>query len=120
VVAAVDLIVQPDDLNRLWSPRVLDGTADGPRASVGCELSHVTAQSTEDPADPLVTLRDLPEREHAEFLRQYHQAVDAAHDPVGYQRLRRLLHLWSLSAVAAGQPVTTRSSRPYAPERLRR
>jgi hypothetical protein len=39
---------------------------------------------------------------------------------VGYQRLRRLLHLWSLSAVAAGQPVTTRSSRPYAPERLRR
>ena len=22
----------------------------------------------------------------------------------GYQRLRRLLHLWSLSAVAAGQP----------------
>ena len=91
-MAAVDLIVQPDDLNRLWSPRVLDGTADGPRASVGRELSHVTAQSTEDPADPLVILRDLPEREHAEFLRQYHQAVDAAHDPVG------------LPAVAAAPP----------------
>ena len=44
-------------------------------------------------------LRDLPEREHAEFLRRYHQTVDAAHDPVGYQRLRRLLHVWSLTAI---------------------
>jgi Family of unknown function (DUF6247) len=51
-----------------------------------------------------VILRDLPEREHEEFLRQYHQAVDAAHDPAGYQRLRRILHVWSLTAVAAGQP----------------
>ena len=49
-------------------------------------------------------LRDLLEREHAEFLRRYHQTVDAAHDPVGYQRLGRLLHIWSLTAVAAGQP----------------
>lgn len=68
------------------------------------KLSRVTAQPTEDPADPLVILRDLPEREHEEFLRQYHQAVDAAHDPAGYQRLRRLLHVWRLTAVAAGQP----------------
>jgi hypothetical protein len=64
----------------------------------------VTAQPTEDPSDPLVILRDLPEREREEFLRQYHRAVDAAHDPAGYQRLRRLLHVWSLTAVAAGQP----------------
>ena len=64
----------------------------------------MTAQPTEDPADPLVILRVLPEREHEEFLRQYHRAVDAAHDPAGYQRLRRLLHVWSLTAVAAGQP----------------
>jgi hypothetical protein len=69
----------------------------------GRKLSYVTAQPTEDPADPLVILRDLPEREHEEFLRQYHQAVDAAHDPAGYQRLRRLLHVWSLTTVAAGQ-----------------
>ena len=27
----------------------MDGAADGPRASVGRELSHVTAQPTEDP-----------------------------------------------------------------------
>jgi hypothetical protein len=64
----------------------------------------VTARPTEDPADPLVILRDLPEREREEFLRQYHQAVDAAHDPAGYQRLRRLLHVWSLTAIAARQP----------------
>lgn len=70
----------------------------------GRKLSRVTAQPTEDPADPLVILRDLPEREHQEFLRQYHRAVDAAHDPAGYQHLRRLLHVWGLTAVAARQP----------------
>ncbi len=50
----------------------------------------MTAQPTENPADPLVILRDLPQPEREEFLRQYHQAVDAAHDPAGYQYLRRL------------------------------
>ena len=68
------------------------------------KLSHVTAHPTEDPADPLVILRDLPKREHEEFLNQYHRAVDAAHDPAGYQHLRRLLHVWSLTAIAAAQP----------------
>jgi len=70
----------------------------------GRKLSRVTAQPTEDPADPLVILRDLPERERGEFLRQYHRAVDAAHDPAGYRQLRRLLHVWSLTAIAAEQP----------------
>ena len=46
----------------------------------------------DDPNDPEVVLRDLPERERAEFLRQYHEAVDAAHDPAGYRPLQRLLH----------------------------
>lgn len=64
----------------------------------------MTAQPTEDPADPLVILRDLPGPEREEFLRQYHQAVDAAHNPAGYQRLRLLLHVWSLTAIAADQP----------------
>jgi putative transposase len=64
----------------------------------------VTARSTEYPADPLVILRDLPERQREEFLRQYHQAVDAAHDPADCQRLRHLLHVWSLTAIAARQP----------------
>ena len=64
----------------------------------------MTAQPAEDPADPQVILRDLPQRERDEFLRQYHQAVAAAYDPAGYQRLRRLLHVWSLTAIAVGQP----------------
>ena len=70
----------------------------------GRKLRRVTAQSAEDPADPLVILRNLPEREREEFLRQYHRAVDAAHDPAGYQQLRRLIHVWSLTAMAADQP----------------
>jgi len=68
------------------------------------KLSRVTAQPTEDVTDPLVILRDLPERERAEFLRQYHRAVDAAHDPAGYRQLRRLLHVWSLTTIAVSQP----------------
>lgn len=54
----------------------------------------------DDPNDPEVILRDLPERERAQFLQQYHEAVDAAHDPAGYRSLRRLLHAWRLTAIA--------------------
>ncbi len=64
----------------------------------------MTAQPMEESSDPLVILRDLPERERTEFLRQYHEAVDAAHDPASYEQLRRLLHVWSLTVVAARQP----------------
>ena len=44
----------------------------------------MTALPAENPADPLVILANLPEGEREEFLRQYHRAVDAAHDPAGY------------------------------------
>jgi hypothetical protein len=46
----------------------------------------------EDPNNPEVILRDLPEQERAQFLGQYHEAVDAAHDPAGCRQLQRLLH----------------------------
>ena len=46
----------------------------------------------DDPNDPAVIFRDLPERERAEFLRQYHEAVDAERDPVACRQLQRLLH----------------------------
>ena len=57
-------------------------------------MDRMSAESAEveDPNDPAVILRDLPEQERAELLRQYHAAVDAAHDPAGYRQLRRLLH----------------------------
>src|SRR5215467_3184851 len=58
----------------------------------------------EDPDDPEVMLRDLPEQERAQFLRQYHEAVDAAHDPAGYRRLRSLLHACQLTVAATRQP----------------
>jgi hypothetical protein len=58
----------------------------------------------EDPSDPQVILRDLPETEHAEFLRQYHQAVDAAREPEGYQRLRFVLRAWSVRAKVVSRP----------------
>jgi Family of unknown function (DUF6247) len=58
----------------------------------------------EDPNDPEVILRDLPERERAEFLRQYHDAIDAAHDPGGgYRQLQQLLHAWRLTVIASSQ-----------------
>lgn len=57
-----------------------------------------------DPRDPQVILRALPKRERDEFLRQYHEAVDAAHDPVGYKQLQRVLHAWSLAVVATNRP----------------
>jgi len=57
----------------------------------------------EDPNDPEVILGDLPERERAQFLRQYHEAVDAAHDPAGYRRLQQLLHAWRLTVIAVNR-----------------
>ena len=39
----------------------------------------------------------------AEFLRQYREAVDVAHDPLGYGRLQRLLHAWRLAVIAIGR-----------------
>ena len=58
----------------------------------------------EDPEDPEVILRNLPEQERTEFIRQYHEAVDTAHDPAGYRRLRPLLHVWRLVVAATRQP----------------
>lgn len=76
-----------------------------PASEAGCSLSRMSAEpaEVEDPNDPEVILRDLPEQERAEFLRQYHQAVDAAHEPVGYQELNRLPHAWRLTVVATSQ-----------------
>lgn len=65
----------------------------------------------EDPNDPDVILRGLPNQERGQFLRQYHEAVDGAHDPVGYRRLRQLLHAWRRRSSRPVGSATTRSSR---------
>src|SRR5580658_3722059 len=104
VPAARDIATSGRHAARVAFPRPLAGAVGSRRTAGVRTLRLVTAQPAEDPADPQVILRDLPQRERDEFLRQYHQAVDAAHDPAGYQQLRRLLHVWSLTAVATGQP----------------
>ncbi|KAB2349509.1 DUF6247 family protein [Actinomadura rudentiformis] len=59
----------------------------------------------EDPQDPQVIMRSLPQRERPEFLRQYKAAAAAARDDLGeYKKLKRLLHRWSLAVVATNQP----------------
>lgn len=58
----------------------------------------------EDPRDPEVILERLPEQERGEFLRQYQEAVEAAHDPAGYKRLQQVLHVWSLAVIATNRP----------------
>jgi hypothetical protein len=57
-----------------------------------------------DPNDPAAILRDLPARERDQFLSQYHDAVEAAHNLASYHRLQHLLHAWRLTAIAASQP----------------
>jgi hypothetical protein len=78
------------------------GPVSGPR----CSLGGMSAEPVlvEDPNDPEAILRDLPEQERGQFLRQYHEAVDAAHDPAGYRRLQRFLHTWRLTVVATSRP----------------
>lgn len=58
----------------------------------------------ENPTHPVVILRALPERERAEFLRQYRVAKGAARGPAGYRQLRHLLHVWRLVVIATRQP----------------
>ena len=78
-------------------------------------LGDMSAEPVRDeaPSDPAVILRDLPEQERAEFLRQYHEAVEAARDPAGYGQLRRLLHTWRLIAIATSQPGYYEALQPY-------
>ncbi len=72
----------------------------------GCNFDRMSAEpvQVEDRNDPGVILRDLPERERAEFLRQYHEAVDAAYKPAGYRQMQRLLHAWGLTVIATSRP----------------
>ena len=71
----------------------------------GSNLNRMPVEpvQVDDPNDPAVILCDLPERERAEFLRQYHEALDAAHDPVGYRQLQLSLQAWELTVIATSR-----------------
>src|ERR1700677_1800486 len=58
----------------------------------------------EDPLDPQWILRELPDRERANFLTAYREALDGARDPAGWGQLRRVLRLWSGVVIAANRP----------------
>lgn len=66
----------------------------------------VSAQLAEnfDPDDPVEILRVLPERFHAQFLREYDTAVTGARRPEQYRELHHLLRLWRLRAAAYSDP----------------
>jgi hypothetical protein len=56
-----------------------------------------------DPLDPQRILRELPERERANFLAAYREALDGAQDPAGWGQLRRVLRLWSGMVIATNR-----------------
>jgi hypothetical protein len=59
----------------------------------------------EDPLDPEVIYRDLPERERPLFAREYREHVHAAAEHLsGYRDLKNFLHGWSLIVVATNRP----------------
>lgn len=58
----------------------------------------------EDPLDPLLIVRMLPEQERDRFLARYREALAQASDPAGWQYLRRALRLWRMRAEALMRP----------------
>ena len=67
-------------------------------------MSAQPAEHHEDPLDPQRILRELPDRERANFLAAYRDALDGARDPAGWGHLRRVLRLWSGMAIAMNRP----------------
>jgi uncharacterized protein DUF6247 len=57
-----------------------------------------------DPDDPAEILRVLPERWHAQFAGEYHDALETAQDMRHWAELRALLHRWRLRAAAYSDP----------------
>ena len=67
-------------------------------------MSAQPGEHHEDPLDPERILRELPDRERANFLAAYREALDGARDPAGWGHLRRVLRLWSGMVVATNRP----------------
>jgi hypothetical protein len=54
--------------------------------------------------DPDQIFGRLPASERAQFLQEYHSALDAAHEIWRYKQLQDFLHLWHLRAIAMSDP----------------
>jgi len=67
-------------------------------------MSAQPAEYYEDPLDPQRIVRELPDRERANFLADYRAALDGARDPAGWGHLRRILRLWSRMVIATNRP----------------
>jgi hypothetical protein len=91
-----------------WHPTaVTDGGGYGNRSGAWPYHDAMNAQPaehSEDPLDPQWILRELPDRERANFLAAYREALDGARDPAGWGHLRRVLRLWSGVVIAANRP----------------
>jgi hypothetical protein len=72
----------------------------------GGDDGQVTAQPSDHPGDddPVEILRVLPARYHGQFLADYDAVVAGARRPEQYGRLRYVLRLWRLRAVAYSDP----------------
>jgi hypothetical protein len=65
----------------------------------------MTAQPVEPGMwDPQEILSRLPDVDHEQFVAEYRQAVDAAHELRRYRQLQGVLRLWHLRAAAYEQP----------------
>lgn len=54
--------------------------------------------------NPEDILRRLPPEERDRFVRDYHSALDAAHEMWRYRHLQEVLRLWHLRAAAYSRP----------------
>ncbi|QNE20382.1 hypothetical protein F1D05_23815 [Kribbella qitaiheensis] len=65
----------------------------------------MTAQPLPGPGDdPAEILRVLPAEWHEQFLSEYHEALEAAHEVWRFRQLQDVLHLWHLRATAFSKP----------------
>jgi hypothetical protein len=67
-------------------------------------MSAQPAEHQVDPLDPERILAELPDRERANFLAAYREALDGARDPAGWGQLQRVLRLWSGMVIATNRP----------------
>ncbi|HEY3002643.1 MAG TPA: DUF6247 family protein [Kribbellaceae bacterium] len=80
----------------------------------------MAAEPAFEPVDEAEAILDaLPERWRAQFLEEYRQALDAAHEVWRFHQIRDVLRVWHLRAVAYSRPgfeQAARTARDGRPE----